>query len=606
MRNKSKRGGLSLPITTRGSVTLQPVDLDPVTYQEIGKGFIALDTETTGLDANQCRIIEIGCVRFTNLQPTNRFGTLVDAGVPVPPEASRINHITNAMLIKAPTEEAVFKNLTRFLGDALSGGTVVCAHNASFDMGFLSETLMRLGYSGNIRYLDTLSLSRRYVGGVKNYKQTTLERHFGLRNPNAHRAESDALICGQILTKILPLAEKQNRNTPRALVIEKKPLSDIEKSVCAYIQVGLANRGCDPSRLTYRKHSAGYVSVQSVYEVLRFKIAKKGNYAILSSVDIANLNLDTEPCTVTEGGTDNTRVFFETPYELMPVMPIIARRYKEDGIRATKDAELLGSPYIDAIRRENMIYGHEAFSNNEATAILERTGEWAQGHAGEERKHKPQKDQHKATRDEIKIIAENSRRPLPRQVHLPRWEEEAALIDKFIYYDEMRKSGDYQAAIRGYDKLREAGYFVPALYTSYAMAYDKLKDYSNEILILEEAIRLGLEAGKMEARRDKAIQRLYKVQHPASGNKKQDGGENTDGAAPIAKSDKVNTAKKASASTKRAVIQMDDEMNVLHKYESVANAANTVGISTKSIRDAANGKQKHAAGFVWKYEDQGD
>ncbi len=49
---------------------------------------------------------------------------------------------------------------------------------------------------------------------------------------------------------------------------------------------------------------------------------------------------------------------------------------------------------------------------------------------------------------------------------------------------------------------------------------------------------------------------------------------------------------------------MDDEGNVIAEYQTVTEASETVGISTKSIRDAAKGVQKHAAGFCWKYKDE--
>ena len=54
----------------------------------------------------------------------------------------------------------------------------------------------------------------------------------------------------------------------------------------------------------------------------------------------------------------------------------------------------------------------------------------------------------------------------------------------------------------------------------------------------------------------------------------------------------------------RAICQLDDEGNIIAEYESLSQAVETVGVSSKSIRDAANGVQKHAGGFCWKYKDQ--
>ena len=88
------------------------------------------------------------------------YSTLVNPKVRIPDAASAVNHITNAMIATAPSEEEAYAGLFRFLGDALDGKTIMCAHNAKFDFDFLCNALSRLGYDAKIRYVDTLSLSR--------------------------------------------------------------------------------------------------------------------------------------------------------------------------------------------------------------------------------------------------------------------------------------------------------------------------------------------------------------------------------------------------------------------------------------------------------------
>ena len=80
----------------------------------------------------------------------------------------------------------------------------IVAHNASFDMNFLSNTLERLGFSGKLYYLDTLDLARRYLS-LPNNKQTTIAEYFNIPIGNAHRASDDALVCGKILVNIINL-----------------------------------------------------------------------------------------------------------------------------------------------------------------------------------------------------------------------------------------------------------------------------------------------------------------------------------------------------------------------------------------------------------------
>lgn len=49
---------------------------------------------------------------------------------------------------------------------------------------------------------------------------------------------------------------------------------------------------------------------------------------------------------------------------------------------------------------------------------------------------------------------------------------------------------------------------------------------------------------------------------------------------------------------------MDDDENVIIRFESVSAAAKEADVSAKSIRDAAKGIQQHAGGYRWKYLDE--
>lgn len=174
----------------------------------VRRAFLAFDVETTGLDPNDDRIVEIGAVLFVDGDPVSTFSSLVNAGISVSFDAYKVNHISDEMLRHAPTEEEVYPRLIEFLGDAVTGDTIMCAHNARFDFGFLRNTFCRLGYAANIRYADTLSLARRYIHDLPDYKQATLEKYFGLKNYASHRAGADAENCGKILYRMLGRIEK--------------------------------------------------------------------------------------------------------------------------------------------------------------------------------------------------------------------------------------------------------------------------------------------------------------------------------------------------------------------------------------------------------------
>lgn len=94
-----------------------------------------------------------------------------------------------------------------FFEEVLNGKVMICAHNASFDVKFIANTLMRMGYSGHIKYIDTLGLARKYIKTTPNHKQPTIAQYFKIVNRNEHRASDDALTCGKILLKLMELAK---------------------------------------------------------------------------------------------------------------------------------------------------------------------------------------------------------------------------------------------------------------------------------------------------------------------------------------------------------------------------------------------------------------
>lgn len=173
----------------------------------LSKKFYSFDTETTGLNPVQDRIIEIGCCEFIHLKPVKEFSTLINAGKYIPSHVTKVNNITNEMLNDAPNEDEVYYYFCSFIKDVLEGRAVIVAHNAAFDMNFLTNTFERLGISGKLYYIDTLDLSRTYLN-LPNNKQVTVAEYFNIPIGNAHRAGDDALVCGKILVNILEIIKK--------------------------------------------------------------------------------------------------------------------------------------------------------------------------------------------------------------------------------------------------------------------------------------------------------------------------------------------------------------------------------------------------------------
>lgn len=164
--------------------------------------FAALDLETTGLHPVVCRIVEFGAVRFTLAEgELGRFEQLVDPECPIPRDVIRVHGITNAMVRGMPT---VAETLPRFLEFLAGSNTVLLAHNASFDLGFLRFALAKSGLAPPATpVLDTLDLSRKYVRGLYHHGLENVARFLRVAESEDHRALSDARLAMGVFRTIV-------------------------------------------------------------------------------------------------------------------------------------------------------------------------------------------------------------------------------------------------------------------------------------------------------------------------------------------------------------------------------------------------------------------
>lgn len=160
---------------------------------------VSFDFETTGLDPFLDRIIEIGALVWKKGAVTERFHTMVDPGIPVPPRASEINGIRDEDLVGAPGEQEAVGALVELLRHRAA-----IAHNLPFDYGFLEAAVRRCGLSlDGTLFLDSLTLSRKVYPGLPGYSLGALIQHLGFVQESAHRADSDAYDCGRLFFRCL-------------------------------------------------------------------------------------------------------------------------------------------------------------------------------------------------------------------------------------------------------------------------------------------------------------------------------------------------------------------------------------------------------------------
>lgn len=151
--------------------------------------YIALDVETTGLSPwKGDRIIEIGAVALEDGDVMAEYSTLIQVPREIPLRASQIHGITDAMLIGQPTPEEVFPALRAFIRDS-----ILVAHNASFDLGFLSREYELLGKRFHYPHICTLELSRSRFPQLWNHKLETVYRHLiGMNGDMMRKLEGSA------------------------------------------------------------------------------------------------------------------------------------------------------------------------------------------------------------------------------------------------------------------------------------------------------------------------------------------------------------------------------------------------------------------------------
>lgn len=158
-----------------------------------------IDFETTGLSpALGDRATEIGIVLLEGEQVVDRFHSLMNAGVRIPPFIESYTGITNQMIASAPSADHVMGDASRFVGQR-----PMAAHNAAFDRRFWAAELERLDQPAAQPFACTLLLSRRLYPQAGSYQLGALARLHALASSGrAHRALADAEVAAALLGRI--------------------------------------------------------------------------------------------------------------------------------------------------------------------------------------------------------------------------------------------------------------------------------------------------------------------------------------------------------------------------------------------------------------------
>ena len=169
--------------------------------------YVCLDLETTGLSPREDKNVEIAAVRYRNNEIAETFTTLVNPQIHISSRITKINEISDEMVKDFPKNEVVMSKLIEFIGT-----DVLVAHNVPFDVNFLLEEAKRENLEFTPYIVDTLKLSRKAFKEMQNHKLQTLASELNISVSQAHRSESDAIVCGCLLQKCLV---KLNESKPK-------------------------------------------------------------------------------------------------------------------------------------------------------------------------------------------------------------------------------------------------------------------------------------------------------------------------------------------------------------------------------------------------------
>ena len=172
--------------------------------QDIDTTYCVLDLETTGFSPKTEKITEVGIMKIKDGKVIDEFSTFVNPEKPIPPKVVEVTNITDDMVQDAETIDKIFPKILEFID-----GSVLVAHNASFDMGFLKYNAKQLGYEFDYTYVDTLALSRKIFPNLKKYKLGKIAEYLKIKVEVAHRALDDVDTTVKVYNEMMKILKER-------------------------------------------------------------------------------------------------------------------------------------------------------------------------------------------------------------------------------------------------------------------------------------------------------------------------------------------------------------------------------------------------------------
>ncbi len=158
--------------------------------------FVVFDLETTGLSPVNDKIIEIGAIKIKNGEIIDDFSCFVNPKRSIPYKITELTSINDYTVKDCEAIDVILPKFMEFCKDS-----VLVAHNAGFDTGFIKKNCRDLDLKFNASIMDTVALARFLYPELKKVKLNIVAKHLGISLENHHRAVDDAKATAEILLK---------------------------------------------------------------------------------------------------------------------------------------------------------------------------------------------------------------------------------------------------------------------------------------------------------------------------------------------------------------------------------------------------------------------
>ena len=166
--------------------------------------YCVFDLETTGISHITEKITEVGIIKIKNGEVIDTFECFVNPEKPIPQKVVEVTHITDDMVKDAETIDKVMPKILEFMGDS-----VLVAHNADFDIGFMKYNCEKLGLKLDNTYIDTLRLARAMFPEFTKYKLGIIAEKLGIKVDVAHRALDDVKTLVAVFKEMIERAKEK-------------------------------------------------------------------------------------------------------------------------------------------------------------------------------------------------------------------------------------------------------------------------------------------------------------------------------------------------------------------------------------------------------------